>query len=189
MRRIKGRIAEICLCGGFVLSEYVPGIEEVFEVDKEIAVFHSGDEMVEKIKFYLEHEDDRETIASNGYIRALRDYEIGEAIPGFIKRIEAFRRRKTYKPAQIYLDKDFIKYYTTFRVLMMARFLKSRSWALFFEELRIVLKNRKLDVCRTLKYLLDLIPGFKELLKRISYFRERRQSSQRFWIKANSCED
>ena len=49
---------------------------------------------------------------------------------------------------------------------------------MFFEELRIVLKNRKLDLCRTLKFLLDLIPGFKELLKRILYFRERRQTSQ-----------
>jgi len=178
VRRLKGRIAEICLCGGFVLSEYAPGIEEVFEVDKEIVVFRSREEMVEKIKYYLEHEDERETIADNGYIRALRDYEISKAIPRFINRIETFRRHKTYKPSQIYLDKDFIKYYTTFRVLMMVRFLKSRRWALFFEELRIVLKNRKLDLCRTLKYLLDLIPGFKKLLKRIIYFRERRQTSQ-----------
>ena len=178
IKQMKGRMTEINMSGGFVLSEYAPGIEEVYEVDKEIVVFHSKDEMIEKIKYYLKHENKRETIANNGYIRALRDYEVSTAIPRLINKIEEYRKLKIHKPAQLYLDKDFIKYYTTFRVLMMVKFLKSRRWALFFEELRIVLKNRKLDLCRTLKYLLDLIPDFKKLLKRIFYFRERRQTSQ-----------
>jgi len=177
-KQIKGRMTEINMCGGFVLSEYVPGIEEVFELDEEIVVFHSKGEMIEKIKYYLEHDGQREAIANNGYIRALKDYEISTAIPRLINKIEEYRKLKIHKPAQLYLDKDFIKYYTTFRVLMMVRFAKSRNWGGFFEELHIILKNKKLDMRRTLKYLLDLFPGFKELLKRIFYFRERRQTSQ-----------
>ena len=168
-KQIKGRMTEISLCGGFVLSEYVPGIEEVYELGKEIVVFHDHNEMVEKIKYYLEHEDQRETIANNGYTRALRDYEISTAIPGLINKIEEYRKLKIHKPAQLYLDKDFIKYYTTFRVLMMVKFIKSRKWGPFFEELRIILKNKKLDMCRTLKYLLEIFPSLKCYLKSAFY--------------------
>ena len=167
VRRLKGRIAEICLCGGFVLSEYAPGIEEVFEVDREIVVFRSREEMVEKIKYYLEHENKRETIADNGYMRALRDYEIGKAIPEFINRIEAFRKYKTHKPTQIYLDEDFVKYYTTFRIRMMVKFARLGKWRFFLQELGIILKSRRLDFNRTAKFLLDTFPEFKKLLKRI----------------------
>ena len=87
-KQIKGRMTEISMCGGFVLSEYVPGIDQVYELDKEIVVFHTQDEMIEKIKYYLKHENKREAIANNGYIRALKDYEISTAIPRLIKKIE-----------------------------------------------------------------------------------------------------
>jgi len=165
MRQMKGRIAEIALSGGFVLSEYVPGIEEVFEVDKEIVIFRTKEEMVAKIKYYLEHEKGRETIANNGHIRAVRDYEVSTAIPKLINQIEEFRNRKIYRPSELYLDNHFMKYYTTFRVAMIVEFIKLGKWKLIFEELGIILKNRKLDFYQTLKFLLNMFPKLKKLLK------------------------
>ena len=47
--QIKGRIFEVCLAGGFLLTEYVPGIENYFEMDKEIGCLQNAEEMIDKI--------------------------------------------------------------------------------------------------------------------------------------------
>ena len=60
--------------GVFYLSLYRQGIEEFFELDREIVVFHDEDEMVEKVRYYLTHEAERKTIAEAGRRRTLAHY-------------------------------------------------------------------------------------------------------------------
>jgi len=170
LKQMKGRMAEIALCGGFVLSEYVPGIDEVFCIDKEIAVFHTKRDLLEKIKYYLEHEEEREAIAARGYIRALRDYEISEAIPRLINKVEDFRNGeylKAKRPQEVYVDSHFIRNYTTFRVRMIVKFLRLRKWRLLCEELLVILKNRRLNFAKASGTLIfDLFPFLKPFLKK-----------------------
>lgn len=73
---IPQRVLDIMGCGGFVLTNYQPEIEELFEIGKEIEVFHTMDELIEKCNYYLTHEKERLTIAINGYkkIRASFSY-------------------------------------------------------------------------------------------------------------------
>jgi len=73
-KQIKGRNFEIPGCGAFQLSEYAEGIDEYLECDKEIVCFSSTPEMIEKIFYYLEHEDERKAIADAGYRRAIHDH-------------------------------------------------------------------------------------------------------------------
>lgn len=73
-RRILGRVFEIVLSGGFLLTEYASGIENYFEVGSEIVCFDNAREAAEKIKYYLKHSDEREQIAECGYKKAQRDY-------------------------------------------------------------------------------------------------------------------
>ncbi|MBI4656286.1 MAG: glycosyltransferase [Elusimicrobia bacterium] len=162
LKQMKGRMTEIALCCGFVLSEYVPGINEVFCIDKEIAVFHAKKDLLEKIKYYLEHEDERESIAERGYIRALRDYEISAAIPKLINKIEDFRKIKVKRLQEVYIDSHFIRNYTTFRVKMIVKFLRLRKWKLLCEELSVILKNRRLNI---IKALIIFISGVAPFLK------------------------
>ena len=61
------RIWDIMGCGGFVLSNYQQEIPEYFEIGKEIEVFTSENELLEKIEYYLTHEEERKIIAQNGY--------------------------------------------------------------------------------------------------------------------------
>jgi spore maturation protein CgeB len=68
--QFKGRIFEVCLAGGFLLTEYVPGIEGYFEIDKEIVCFHNAEEMIDKITYYLNHEEERRAIAQAGWERS-----------------------------------------------------------------------------------------------------------------------
>jgi glycosyltransferase involved in cell wall biosynthesis/radical SAM superfamily enzyme YgiQ (UPF0313 family)/MoaA/NifB/PqqE/SkfB family radical SAM enzyme/spore maturation protein CgeB len=74
VKQIKGRVFEVPMCGGFLLTEYVDGIEEYYEIGKEIECFESLPEAVEKVSYYLKHEDKRIKIADRGYTRALKDH-------------------------------------------------------------------------------------------------------------------
>jgi len=73
--QMKGKIFEICMCGGFLLCEYIPGIEEFFELDEEIVCFRNIEEATAKIQYYLDHESEREAIAQAGWERAKRDHD------------------------------------------------------------------------------------------------------------------
>ena len=72
--QIKARTFEIPGAGGFLLTEYTPGLELFYEIGKEIDVFHNNEELIEKINFYLEQPDLRDSIALNGFERTSRDH-------------------------------------------------------------------------------------------------------------------
>jgi spore maturation protein CgeB len=72
--QIKGRNFEIPACGGFQLSGIAERLEEFFEPHKEIVLYRSFDELVEKIRYYLAHESERAEIAEAGYQRVLREH-------------------------------------------------------------------------------------------------------------------
>lgn len=171
VKQMKGRIAEIALCGGFVLSEYVPGIEEVFVPGMELVVFHSKEDMIRNIKHYLHHEEERWQIAMNGHRRALKDYEVSAAIPRLIRDIEGFiakkMAKKEFRPKEIVLDESFLTYYATFRFAMIVEFVKLRRCCRIWEELAIILKCRRLKPVLALKHLANISPNLKSTLLRI----------------------
>jgi len=70
----KGRILEVVNAGGFLLTEFRPGIEKFFEIDKEIVCFKNANEMVEKITYYLNHEEERKRIAQAGWKKGITTY-------------------------------------------------------------------------------------------------------------------
>ncbi len=61
-------------CGGFYLCRRTSGIESIYDVGREMDVFDTDDEMVEKVRYYLDHEEERRTIALAGQRRVLADY-------------------------------------------------------------------------------------------------------------------
>ncbi|NJD54887.1 MAG: glycosyltransferase family 1 protein [Nitrospirae bacterium] len=61
-------------CGAFYICRHVDGIEDVLVPDKEIVTFHTEDEMIDKIGFYLRNDDARREIAAAGKARVLRDH-------------------------------------------------------------------------------------------------------------------
>lgn len=58
----------------FQLLQRVPGVEEFFELDKEIVCFDTKEEMLDNIRYYLAHEEERQRIAAAARARVLRDH-------------------------------------------------------------------------------------------------------------------
>lgn len=53
-------------CGGFHLTHFVPGLDNVFTDGEQLAWFRDLDECLERIDHYLSHPDDRARIAETG---------------------------------------------------------------------------------------------------------------------------
>jgi len=63
-------------CGGFLLTRYIPGLEEFFGNHRHLVWFRSHDEALELVDHYLAHEDERERIARAGceYVHAYHTF-------------------------------------------------------------------------------------------------------------------
>lgn len=72
--QIRLRDFEVPMSGGFYMTEYFEELEDFFEIGKEIVCYKDKDDLVEKIKYYLAHDQEREKIAQAGRERCLRDH-------------------------------------------------------------------------------------------------------------------
>lgn len=73
-RQIKARIFEVPGAGGFLLSEWAPGIERWFRTGEEIAVFRTDRELVSQVRYYLDHPDIRDACAVRAYRRVVQEH-------------------------------------------------------------------------------------------------------------------
>jgi len=60
------RVFRALTTGSFVLIKYFPGIENLFENHIHLVWFHSDEEALRLIDYYLKNDDEREKIAQNG---------------------------------------------------------------------------------------------------------------------------
>lgn len=70
------RIWDILGAGGFVLTNYQSEIEEYFKIGRDLETFASEAELLDKIEYYLAHEEERKAIARNGYEKAKENYSL-----------------------------------------------------------------------------------------------------------------
>lgn len=69
------RIFEGTACGALVLTDATSnGLGELFEIGREIVVYRDDVDLLEKIAYYLAHEEEREAIARAGQRRTLREH-------------------------------------------------------------------------------------------------------------------
>ena len=79
-RGLNLRAFELAACGVFQLLQRVPSVGEFFEEGKEIVCFDTKEEMLEKIRYYLAHEDKRRQIAEAARQRVLREHTWAQRI-------------------------------------------------------------------------------------------------------------
>lgn len=61
-------------CGAFGLTYPKQEMPNLFELGREMVCYRDADELVEVVRYYLGHEQEREAIAQRGYLRAQRDH-------------------------------------------------------------------------------------------------------------------
>ena len=73
-KQIKGRNFEVPACGGFLLTGAPENLPEYYEPGKELAAFGDITDMIEKIRYYLKNDSERERIAKSGHERTMREH-------------------------------------------------------------------------------------------------------------------
>jgi spore maturation protein CgeB len=72
--QIKGRNFEVPGCGGFLLTGMAENLGQYYEIGKEVVCFDDRYDLIEKIRYYLKHENERAAIAQAGYERTMLDH-------------------------------------------------------------------------------------------------------------------
>lgn len=60
------RVVDILGAGGFLLTNYQPDFDNYFRNGRELVWFESPEDLLEKIDYYLEHDEERQRIAEKG---------------------------------------------------------------------------------------------------------------------------
>ncbi|MCH7591428.1 MAG: glycosyltransferase family 1 protein [Planctomycetes bacterium] len=90
---VSSRTFHIPASGGFLLHKRTREVLEYFEEGKEIACFDSSAELVEKVKYFLANEQERQQIAKAGYERCVRENSFANRVRVIIDKYENFIRR------------------------------------------------------------------------------------------------
>lgn len=144
MRQLKGHCQEAALTNSFVLSENAPLIERLFQIGSEIDVFDNADELLEKVKFYLENDDIRERLAHKAYVRAKEDYDSRKVWKKLLQLIYKKAEDKIFVGRPVFMNANFLKDVNDARIRHLIPFFKEGKLGLFREQVRILFFYDKL---------------------------------------------
>ncbi len=92
LNQLKARHFEIPMCGGFLLTDYVEGLERFFNIGSEIICFNDIEDAAEKINYYLANDEERERVAESGYRTSIGNHTSDNTLKVVFDEI--FRREK-----------------------------------------------------------------------------------------------
>lgn len=86
---VSDRLFESVGRGGFTIFPYIKGIEEWFELGKELIVYEYGDfhNLKKLIDYYCEHDDERIEIRNKGHERVLKEHTYKQRWQQIIKEL------------------------------------------------------------------------------------------------------
>lgn len=73
---IPKRVLDILACGGFCLTNYQTEIAEYFEDGTDLVMYSGMGDLVAKVEYYLNHEEERRIIAENGNRRVREAFDL-----------------------------------------------------------------------------------------------------------------
>lgn len=73
-KQIRLREFEIPMAGGFYITQYCDELPELYTIGKTIEAWKTKEELIEKVHYYLQHADERNEIAFNGYQYAINNH-------------------------------------------------------------------------------------------------------------------
>ena len=83
------RIFDIMGCGGFLMTNYQQELSEYFEIGVDLEAYSSTEELVDKCRYYLTHEEERKQIAWNGYQKVKAHHTYQQRVVEMLKIISS----------------------------------------------------------------------------------------------------
>jgi len=162
IKQTKGRVVEVCMSGAFLITEPSNSLNDLLDINS-IDTSASKEELLEKVKFYLENDSLREKKAKKAQIEVIEKYD-SLLLSNYLNE----------KPSNkyVYVDKEFKKIYGTFRWFYFLEFLVRKKFENSFEELK--------EVCKNGLYLKESFLYFKYFLKDfIKYLKIKKKIKRR----------
>jgi hypothetical protein len=75
------RLFEATGVGTMLVTEAAPNLHDLFEPDREVVAYEGEQDLIEKLRYYLDHEEERRRIAAAGQARTLGEHTYGQRIP------------------------------------------------------------------------------------------------------------
>lgn len=88
----KAKVFEVCACKSFLLSEYFTGYLDYLIEGKEIITFKNKHELLEKVRYYLNKENEREKIASSAHDKVINNYSIEKEFRDIFSKINNLKK-------------------------------------------------------------------------------------------------
>lgn len=86
--RMEARAFEIMACNSLLLDEATSETKRLFDVDKNFVIFRNREELLEKIRYYLKHEEQRKSIAQSGCDKVTNIYNARNMWENIFKNME-----------------------------------------------------------------------------------------------------
>jgi len=86
--QIKARPFEITGSGGFCITGAADDTESYFVPNEEIVIYKDTPDLIEKIHYYLEHDEERARIQKAGYKRALKEHNYETRLRDIFRELE-----------------------------------------------------------------------------------------------------
>lgn len=82
------RVFDILGAGGFLITNYQKELEECFTIGKDLVVYENMQDLKEKVKYYLEHDDERKMIAKHGHDTVSKYYSVKMQLKKILQIVE-----------------------------------------------------------------------------------------------------
>ncbi len=85
--QLKGRDFEVPGCKGFLITKNTEDLRRYYEVGREVEAYDSVEELISKIRHYLDSPDEREAISEAGYRRTLAEHTMEKRLTAIFESV------------------------------------------------------------------------------------------------------
>lgn len=82
------RAMDIMGCGGFLMTNYQDDFLDFFVPDEDFVFYSDYDDLMDKVDYYLKHEDERKQIAANGHAKMKKYHTLKERIKEIVEVVK-----------------------------------------------------------------------------------------------------
>ncbi len=98
------RVFDVPACGGFLLTDHRPELEEIFEVDKDIAVYHSPEEARELAEYYLSRPELRKKMSASARTKVIANHTYKRRAKNILEKMSDSNSVQTFNAFQGEID-------------------------------------------------------------------------------------